>query len=79
MIASLKSNKRERPNTFKKMKNFEGGKYSEIHFNKKATPSQLKRLKEKIQEENRRAFKKKVIYISIFAIVVIYFIGFYKF
>ena len=52
MITSLKNNKRDRVSTFEKMKSFKEGKNIQIHFDKKATPHQLKIIREKLQEEN---------------------------
>ncbi|MEE9407306.1 MAG: hypothetical protein V3V28_04430 [Polaribacter sp.] len=61
MIASLKANKRSRVSTFDKIKNFKKSKKSKLHFYKKASPFELKRIKNKIQTENETAFRRKVI------------------
>ena len=79
MITSLKNNKRSRSDTFKKMKNFEGVHYNEIHFDKKATPQQLEKIKAKIKKENRDLFLKRAIILGIFFLLIVYFIGFYKY
>ena len=65
MIASLKANKRTRVSTFDKLKNYKKSKKSELHFDKKASPIELKRIKKKIQQENEIAFKRKVILLLI--------------
>ena len=65
MIASLKANKRTRVSTFDKLKNYKKSKKSELHFDKKASPIELKRIKKKIQQENETAFKRKVILLLI--------------
>lgn len=79
MVSSLKANKRNRISTFEKLENYKNGNYSELHFDKKSTPSQLKRIKEKLQKENKKKLIRKVLVISTFLIVLIYFVGFYKF
>ena len=79
MLASLKSNKRARPDTFKKMKGVGNVKYSELYFEKKATPHQLKKIREKMQAENRKIFRNRIILFSVFIFLIIYFLGFYKF
>ena len=60
MIASLKANKRSRVSTFDKIKNYKKSKKSELHFDNKASPFELKKLKEKLIEENEITFKRKV-------------------
>lgn len=60
MIASLKANKRSRVSTFDKIKNYKKSKKSELHFDNKASPFELKKIKEKILRENEIAFKSKV-------------------
>ena len=79
MIASLKANKRKRVSTFDKIKDFKEGKEIKVHFKNKATPKQLKEIREKIQEENKKALTKKVVLISVLLIIIIYVIGFVKF
>ena len=61
MIASLKANKRSRVSTFDKIKNYKKSKKSALHFDKKASPLELKKIKEKILRENEIAFKMKVV------------------
>ena len=65
MIASLKANKRTRVSTFNKLKGYKKSEKSELHFDKKASPIELKRIKKKIQQENEIAFKRKVILLLI--------------
>jgi len=54
MITSLKNNKRPRVSTFKKLRGYENVKYKEGRIEKKATPQQLKEIREKLQKENKR-------------------------
>ncbi len=56
MISSLKNNKRSRVRTFDKLKRYENVKYKKGKIEKKATPQQLKEIRERIQKENRRIF-----------------------
>jgi Flp pilus assembly protein TadB len=79
MITSLKNNKRTRVSTFEKLKNFKEGKNIQVSFDKKATPHQLKRIKEKLQEENKKSLKRNVIILIVAICILIYVIGFVKF
>ncbi len=79
MITSLKNNKRTRVSTFKKLKNYDKGTNTALHFDKKATPEQLQKIRERIQAENWKALKTKVILVLIFLTIVIYVVGFVKF
>lgn len=79
MITSLKNNKRTRVSAFDKIKNFKEGKNIKVSFNSKATPQQLRRIKEKLQNENKKKFRKNIIILSIALIIIIYAIGFVKF
>ena len=54
MMTSLKNNKRARISTFKKLKNYEDVKYKKGPIKKKATPEQLREIREKLQKENKR-------------------------
>lgn len=72
MITTLKNNKRTRVSPFKKMKGFKEGKNIQVSFDKKATPHQLKKIRERLQKEN------SIILIFIM-IILIYVIGFVKF
>jgi len=80
MISSMKNNKRTRKSTLEKLE--ENGKYStktELFFKKNATKSQLREIREKLKEENRKSFREKFIVIAIVLVVAIYLIGFAKF
>jgi len=79
MITSLKNNKRTRVSTFDKIKNFKEGKNIQVSFAKKASPYQLKKIKEKIQDENKRLLKRNIIIIITCISIMIYAIGFVKF
>ena len=79
MIASMKSNKRSRTSTYDKIKDFKKGKNIQLHFKNKATKSQLIRIREKIQQENKKALQKNIILITILILILIYVIGFVKF
>lgn len=81
MISVLKSNKRERPNGFKTL-NDKGVKYSgktELHFENQASPRELKKIREKVKEENRKITMRNIIIMVVLMAVAIYFIGFAKF
>ena len=78
MITSLKNNKRDRVSALKKLKD-SGVEYSEkteLHFEKKASPMQLKKIREKLQKENKTRTRNKIVIIAIAIISFIYFIGF---
>ncbi len=79
MITSLKNNKRTRVSTFQKMKDFKEGKNIQVSFDKKATTQQLKRIREKLQSENRKKLKRVLLISGSILIIVIYIIGFVKF
>ncbi|APZ46194.1 hypothetical protein BW723_07735 [Polaribacter reichenbachii] len=79
MITSLKNNKRTRVSTFQKMKDFKEGKNIQVSFDKKATPQQLKRIREKLQSENKKKLIRILLISGSILIIVIYLIGFVKF
>ena len=79
MIASLKHNKRERVSAFKKMKDFKEGKNIEVYFDKKVSKYQLKKIRDKIQQENKYRIRKNIIIFTIAMLILIYSIGFVKF
>jgi hypothetical protein len=79
MITSLKNNKRNRVSTFDKLKNFKKGKSIQVAFDKEASSYQLKKIKEKLQEENKKSLKKTVIILIVAICIIIYAIGFMKF
>ena len=74
MIASLKANKRSRVSTFDKIKNHKKNTKSELHFSKKASPIELKKIKEKVLKENDILFKRKVVFLVISIIILLIFI-----
>ena len=78
MITSLKNNKRERPSAFKNLKNC-NGIHRKLEFNKTASKQQLQEIKEKLQKENKKTAFRNSILFSAFIILLIYFVGFYKF
>ena len=78
MVTSLKNNKRDRKSALKKLK--ENGEYSqktELHFDKLASPSQLREIRERIQKENKTRARKKIIVLIVICIILIYFVGFF--
>ncbi len=79
MIASLKHNKRKRVSAFEKIENFKEGINIQVSFDKKSTPYQLKKIRDKIQEENRRKLKRVLVLFGIVISIIIYCIGFIKF
>lgn len=81
MITSLKNNKRDRKSALKKLKE-SGVEYAdktELHFENQASPSELKRIREKVQKENQRIMRRNIIIIAVIMLIAIYFIGFAKF
>lgn len=81
MLASLKNNKRTRPSAFKKLKE-NGVEYTnrtELHFDQKSSPAQLKAIRERIKRENRNALIKKAVLIGILLLSTILLIGFVAF
>lgn len=79
MIASLKHNKRSRVSAFEKMENFKEGINIQVSFDKKATAYQLKKIREKLQEKNRKKLKRNLVLFGIGIAIIIYCIGFIKF
>ena len=71
MITSLKNNKRSRVSTFKKLKEYENIKYKKGDIGKKATPHQLKEIRERLQKENKQIRKKRISILAIFALVLV--------
>lgn len=78
MITSLKNNKRTRVSTFDKLKNFKKGKSIQVAFDKEASSFQLKKIKEKLQEENKKLLKRNILIIIALISLIIYVIGFVK-
>ena len=78
MISSLKNNKRERTSAFKNFKNT-GGISGKLHFKKKASPKQLKEIREKLQTENQVSLIRKAIFFFILICVFVYFFAFHKY
>ena len=78
MISSLKSNFRKRDVTFLKGRKNKTT-FGKINSNKKATPHQLKNIREKLRKENSKKLKITILLILIALFVLIYFVGFIKF
>tara|TARA_B110000091_G_C13587564_1_gene379195 strand:+ start:476 stop:742 length:267 start_codon:yes stop_codon:yes gene_type:complete len=76
MIASMKANKRSRVSTFDKIKHLKKGGHTAVHFKNKATPKELKILKNKIQREHKKQALKSVLILLILIAILIYVIGF---
>jgi hypothetical protein len=78
MISSLKTNFRR-----KDLDLLKGSKtkvtYGKFNDTKKATTHQLKRIKEKLQEENKKSLKRNMIILIVAICILIYVIGFVKF
>lgn len=79
MVTSLKHNKRNRISTFEKLENFKEGVNIQVTFNKKASSEELKRIRERLQSQNRKKRKSSIIFFSVIIIIAIYIIGFVKF
>ena len=71
MIASLKANKRNRVSTFDKLKDYKKRGTSDLHFDKKASPIELKRIRDKVIKENEKIFQRKVIILIVLIIAVL--------
>ena len=81
MISSLKNNKRDRKSALKRLQE-NPAEYSDgndLHFEKKASPMQLKKIREDLQKENRKIMIRNIVIVVVFMLVLIYFIGFAKF
>ncbi|QNM84678.1 hypothetical protein H9W90_10765 [Polaribacter pectinis] len=74
MIASLKANKRTRVSTFDKIKGYKKSDKSELHFDKKASPTELKKIKKRVQKENDASSKRKIVILIISIIVLLTFL-----
>lgn len=64
MVASLKANKRSRVSTFDKIKEYKKSKKSELHFDKKASPKELKEIKKRVLKQNNLIFKRKILFFN---------------
>ena len=73
MIVTIKNNKRARVSTFDKIKKLKKSKKSVLHFDKKTSLVELKKIREKLQIENERVFRKKV-FILITSIIILLFL-----
>lgn len=61
------------------MKDFKEEKNIEIYFDKKVSKYQLKKIRDKIQQENKYRIRKNIIIFTIAMLILIYAIGFVKF
>ena len=77
--AVLNRNKHKASTTFKKMKKTGSASYGGISFEKKATPHQLRKIREEMQAENRKNLKNKIFFFIVFLILIIYLLVFYPF
>lgn len=80
MISSIKNNKRDRKSALKKLKD-SGVKHSdktELHFENEASPMELKKIRKKVKDENRRIMIRNIIIMTVIMLIAIYFIGFAK-
>ena len=74
MIASLKANKRTRVSTFDKIKGYNKSDKSELYFDKKASPIELKKIKKRVQKKNDASSKRKIVILIISIIVLLTFL-----
>ncbi|MCL7755055.1 hypothetical protein [Polaribacter sp. Z022] len=74
MIASLKANKRTRVSTFDKIKDFKKSSKTELYFKKKASPLELKKIRDKLQKENDANFKRKILFLITLLIILLFLI-----
>lgn len=77
MQVSLKNNKRERKSAFKKLENYSESN-EKLHFEKKSSKKELKQLREKIKNQNRRTEVISIIIILTVILLFAYFLGFFK-
>lgn len=80
MHKTVKNLQRKRPNTLEKIKDLDTNPTdNKLTFSeKKATPEQLEQIRLKLKQENRKNFAIKLAIFTLFLILSIYFIGFYK-
>lgn len=79
MVASLKHNKRNRISAFEKLENFKEGVNIQVSFDKTATPHQLAKIREKLQTQNKKKRRNRIILFTSILLIAIYIIGFVKF
>ena len=79
MLTSLKNNKRSRVSAFEKIKGYENIPYKKGKIEKKATPLQLKEIREKLQKENKRNTIIIVITAIIVAVILVILFYYVKF
>jgi radical SAM superfamily enzyme YgiQ (UPF0313 family) len=75
MITSLKNNKNQlsKYDRFKNAKGHYGNNKTEFNF-PKATPEELKLIKEKIQRENKQLRRKQYIIVSVLFCIILFFV-----
>ena len=79
MVTSLKNNKRPRVSTFKKMEGYKDVKYKKGTINKKASPHQLREIRERLQKQNKKDSLIGIISISSIIILLYILFNFVKF
>lgn len=79
MHRTVQKLRRKRPSAFEKMGKLPNGAYQEGEFSKKATPQQLKAIKEKVRKEQRSLFLKRAILFIVSLGILCYFLLFHKF
>lgn len=79
MIASLDFNRRNRSSALQKMDKLIKGKYKKGKILKKATPEQLKTIRERIRKEQRSLFLKRAILFIVSLGLWCYFLLFHQF
>jgi len=79
MVSSLKNNKRPRVSTFSKLKRYENVKYKKGSIEKKATPQQLKEIRERLQKENKKSLTISITIIAISILLMYLLFNYVKF
>ena len=79
MVTSLKNNKRPRVSAFKRLKGYENVKYKKGKIEKKATPQQLKEIRERIQKENKKERIFTIVFMTTAVIILYILFTFVKF
>ena len=77
MKNTLKNNKRERKSAFDKLKKHPGEHpEGKLHFDNTATQTQLQKIREEVQRENRKVMIRNITIVVIIMFVLIYLVGF---
>ena len=79
MATSLKNNKRPRVSAFKKLEVYKDFKYKKGTFDKKASPQQLREIREHLQKKNKKDSVIAIISITSIIVILYILVNFVKF